>query len=93
MKQILDRLKRLAIGQEVPDPTAWRRFEKLTQNGKDMHNQQWLLSKAVASILGKQEERAIASLFTPGGTCAMKGEFHGINDFEVLAFLVVLPGE
>jgi hypothetical protein len=21
----------------------------------------------------------------------MKGEFHGINDFEVVAFLVVLP--
>ncbi len=33
----------------------------------------------------------IASLFTPGGTHAMKGEFQGINDFEVVAFLVVLP--
>jgi hypothetical protein len=45
----------------------------------------------VASIIGKKEERAIASLFTPGGTHAMKGEFQGINDFEVVAFLVVLP--
>lgn len=49
-----------------------------------------LLGKAVASIIGKKEERAVASLFTPGGTHAMKGEFQGINNFEVVAFLVVL---
>jgi hypothetical protein len=52
---------------------------------------QQLLAKAVASVVGKKEERAVASLFTPGGTHAMKGEFAGINDFEVVAFLVVLP--
>ena len=50
-----------------------------------------LLATAVASVVGKKEERAIASLFTPGGTHALKGEFQGINDFEVVAFLVVLP--
>jgi hypothetical protein len=49
------------------------------------------LATAVASIVGKKEERAVASLFTPGGTHAMKGEFQGINDFEVVTFLVVLP--
>jgi hypothetical protein len=32
-------------------------------------------------------------LFSPGGTHAMKGEFAGINDFEVVAFLVVLPDQ
>ena len=54
---------------------------------------QRLLSAAVASVVGKSEERAVASLFSPGGTHALKGEFAGINDFEVVAFLVVLPGE
>jgi hypothetical protein len=54
---------------------------------------QELLAKAVASIVGKEEERAVASLFSPGGTHAMKGEFQGMNDFEVVAFLVVLPEE
>ena len=50
-----------------------------------------LLATAVASVVGKKEERAVASLFTPGGTHAMKGEFAGINDFEVIAWLAVLP--
>ncbi len=92
-KQVLDRLKRLCIGCDLPDAGACDRFGKMTKGGKDMSAAQELLSKAVASIVGKKEERAIASLFTPGGTHAMKGEFQGINDFEVVAFLVVLPEE
>ena len=90
-KQALDRLKRLSIGRDMPDAGAAARFDKATKEGRDMRAAQDLLAKAVASIVGKKEERAIASLFTPGGTHAMKGEFQGINDFEVVAFLVVLP--
>ena len=92
-KQVLDRLKRLCIGRDLPDAEACDRFDKMTKGGRDMSGYQELLSKAVSSIVGKKEERAVASLFTPGGTHAMKGEFYGINDFEVVAFLVVLPAE
>ena len=90
-KQALDRLKRLCIGRDLPDAGACERFDKATKGGKDMNVIQDLLAKAVTSIAGKKEERAVASLFTPGGTHAMKGEFQGINDFEVVAFLAVLP--
>ena len=34
---------------------------------------------------------ARASLFAPGGTHALAGEFAGMDDFEVMAFLVILP--
>lgn len=90
-KRILDRLKRLALGRELPDDSACVRFDKLTKGGEDMRHAQKLLAAAVASVVGKHEERAVASLFTPGGTHAMKGEFAGGDDFEVVAFLVVLP--
>ena len=90
-KQALDRLKRLCIGRDLPDAGACASFDRTTRAGKDMSAAQDLLAKAVASIVGKKAERDIASLFTPGGTHAMKGEFQGINDFEVVAFLVVLP--
>lgn len=46
---------------------------------------------AVASVVGKTEERAVASLFSPGGTHALKGEFAGSDDLEVIAYLVELP--
>jgi hypothetical protein len=55
-----------------------------------MSSIQKLLAVAVASIAGKSQERSVASLFNPGGTHAGKGEFAGMNDFEVVAFLVVL---
>jgi len=90
-KQVLDELKKLCIGKDVPDAVACARFDATTRDGKDMTHTQELLAKAVASIVGKKEDRAIASLFSPGGTHAMKGEFPGINDFEVTAFLVIIP--
>ena len=90
-KRILDRLKRLALGRELPDATACAQFDKVTKQGEDMRHAQKLLAAAVASVVGKNEERAVASLFTPGGTHAIKGEFAGSNDFEVVAFMVILP--
>lgn len=92
-KRILDRLKRLALGRELADAAASATFDKQTRQGEDMRHAQKLLAAAVASVAGKNEERAVASLFSPGGTHAMRGEFAGSNDFEVLAFMVVLPGQ
>lgn len=90
-KTVLDRLKRISVGRDLPDAEANARFDKATRHGADMSQARKLLSAAVTSVIGKKEERAIASLFTPGGTHAIKGEFAGINDFEVVASLVILP--
>ncbi|PIF08803.1 helicase-related protein [Janthinobacterium sp. 13] len=90
-KRIMDRLKRVALGRELPDDGACARFDRQTRQGDDMRHAQKLLAAAIASVVGKAEERAVASLFSPGGTHAMKGEFAGANDFEVLAFMVILP--
>lgn len=89
-KQILDRLQRLTIGRDLPDVGACARFDKTTRDGQDMSATQKLLAAAVASVMGKGQERAVASLFTPGGTHALKGEFLGADDFEVVAFVAVL---
>lgn len=90
-KQILDRLKRVCLGRDLPDAKACARFDKATKQGEDMSPARRLLAAAVASVSGKSEARAVASLFTPGGTHAIQGEFAGMNDFEVVAFLVILP--
>ena len=92
-KGVLDRLKRLCLGRDLPDAEACARFDGATRGDRDMRHAQRLLAAAVASIAGKSEERAVASLFSPGGTHPMACEFAGINDFEVVAFLVVLAAE
>ncbi len=91
-KRVMDRLKRVALGRELPDEGTCAHFDRQTRQGEDMRHAQKLLAAAIASVVGKAEERAVASLFAPGGTHAMKGEFAGANDFEVLAFMVILPG-
>lgn len=90
-KHVLDRLKKLCIDTESIDQDACARFDDATGHGENMAAVQKQLAAAIASITGKKEERAVASLFSPGGTHAQKGEFAGINDFEVVAYLVVLP--
>lgn len=92
-KRILDRLKRLAHGRDLPDASACARLDKQTRRGEDMQAAQQLLAAAIASIAGKSEERAVASLFASGGTHALHGEFAGSGDFEVIAWMIVLPGE
>ena len=84
-------LTRVINGNCAFTAEACARFDRATRDGENMAETQKRLGAAIASILGKKQERAVASLFTPGGTHAKKGEFQGINDFEVVAFLVVLP--
>ncbi len=91
VKPLLDRLKRLSLGRSLPDAEAIARFDRQTKDGEDMRSAQQLLAAAVASVVGKGEERAVASLFSAGGTHALRGEFAGSSDFEVVAYLVVLP--
>lgn len=91
VKAIMDSLKRLCVGKDIQDEGAYARFEATSKKGSEMGHVQKLLSSAIASVVGKKEERAAASLFSPGGTYALKGEFAGMNDFEVMSYLVILP--
>lgn len=89
-KQILDRCKRVCTGRELADSAAVALYDTATRDGEDMRVAQRQLAAAIASVVGKAEERAIASLFAAGGSHVIKGEFAGSGDFEVVAWLVVL---
>ena len=92
-KRVLDRLKWLGDRGRALDDVAWARFDAETKNGLAMDEWRDLLASAIGAITGKAEERAIASLFSPGGTHASSGEFAGMDDYEVMTILVVLPHE
>ena len=48
-----------------------------------------LLSDAINSIIDTKEESDIDSLFKAGGTSALLSAVSGIDDFELICFLVV----
>lgn len=93
VKQLLERLKRLCFGADISDPASGSRFERITHDGRSMEPIQRLLAAAVASVTGTSEERAVASLFSAGGTHGLQGEFAGVNDFEVVGYLVILSAD
>lgn len=48
-----------------------------------------LLSEAISSIIDKKEESDIDSLFSAGGTSALMSAISGLDDFELICFLVI----
>ena len=51
-----------------------------------------LLTDAINSIIDVKEESDIDSLFTAGGTSALMSNISGLNDFELICFLVIKEG-
>lgn len=89
-KKILDILKKSSFSQTNPDKAALAQFNQLTRNAHNMSHYQSLLGKAVFAITGKAEEHGVESLFQRGGTVLSKDSFRGIEDFEVVAYLIIL---
>ena len=92
-KKVLDLLRKAAGKSKDVDADLIQDFNRLTRQGRDMGEYQGLLAKAVASISGKAEEHGTASLFARGGTAISRGTFRGIDDFEVVAYLIILDRE
>ena len=88
-KKILDILKKQGLGSREPDFGAVELMNAKTGNGKDMSHYRGLLETAVSSIVGKSEEKGVASLFSRGGTNLTRDSFQGMNDFEVISYMIV----
>ena len=88
-KDMLDTMRYLARGRSAPDKVLCEAFNQKTNNGKNMESVSRLLEDAINSIIDVQEESDIDSLFTAGGTSALMSEISGLDDFELICFLVI----
>lgn len=88
-KNILDQMRYLSKGKDTPINNLTSSFNKETKNGKEMSKYSNLLNKAIDSMISSKIERDIDSLFTFGGTTALENDINGLNDFELIDFLVV----
>jgi len=62
-----------------------------THDGREMRVYSDLLTAAIRSIVQVKEEKDLDSLFSGQKTTALTGPATGIDDFELIAFLVVEP--
>ena len=88
-KQLLDDVRLLCRGRKEPIKKVYTIFNEETDDGRNMAEMSALLSDAIDSIIDVKEENDIDSLFSVGGTSALMSEVSGLDDFELICFLVV----
>lgn len=92
-KKMLDDIRLLCRGKKEPIKELYQRFNEETDDGRDMTEMSELLSEAINSIIDCKEESDIDSLFSAGGTSALMSAVSGLDDFELICFLVVRKTE
>lgn len=93
VKRLLDLARSCCKGQAEPIADACRHFNKATADGRKMQPYSDLLNKAIHSMIEVKEEKDLDSLFTGGKTTALTGTISGLDDFELIAFLVIQEAE
>lgn len=88
-KKLLDDVRLLCRGKTKPIPELYERFNRETDDGRNMAGTSELLSEAIDSIIDVKEESDIDSLFSEGRTSALMSPVSGLDDFELICFLVV----
>ena len=88
-KKMLDDIRLLCRGKNEPIKHLCHQFNEETDDGRDMVEMSELLSEAIESIINSKEESDIDSLFSAGGTSALMSSVSGLDDFELICFLVI----
>jgi len=89
VKRILDTVRSACKGQSEPIKQIYQVFNQNTQDGRNMDEYSQLLDQAIASMIEVKEEGDIDSLFTSDKTTALVDTIKGLDDFELISFLVV----
>ena len=88
-KEILDTMRLLCKGKSEPYEQLCKVFNKETRDGKNMGAFSGLLGQAVSSIMQVKEERSLDSFLGGKEISFLSDAITGLNDFELICFLVV----
>ncbi|MCK9303792.1 MAG: SNF2-related protein [Bacteroidales bacterium] len=93
VKALLDLARAGCKGLDAPLHDVCRAFNTETNDGRDMQRYSGLLDAAIRSMVEIKEEKDIDSLFAGTKTSAMEDGIRGLDDFELVAFLVIMKEE
>jgi len=88
-KKILDIYKGLCAGEDNVYEKLCEEFNRDTRDGANMVKYSGLLENAVSNIIGIKEEKGLESLFSLGGTRIIDEQLSGLDDFELISFLII----
>lgn len=76
-------------GVDEPNANLCRKFNAETKDGRSMGRYSELLGKAISSIVSVKEDSELDSFFTSAETTALGSKISGLNDFELICFVVI----
>src|SRR5690554_1252939 len=93
VKRLLDLVRSCCKGQDKPIVEACQRFNQETLDGRQMQAYSDLLGQSIRSMIEVKEEKDLDSLFSGGKTTALTDTISGLDDFELISFIVIQGGE
>ena len=92
-KDMLDKMRYICRGKLEPIPELYKQFNKETKDGKNMSQMSSLLGYAINSIIDVKEESDLDSFLAGNNVSFSANEIKGLDDFELICFLVVKDSE
>ena len=89
VKNTLDILRLLCKGNSEAIKDVYELFNDETNDGRNMEKYSGLLNKSIEAVLNVKDESDVDSLFSSGGTTALMNNIKGLEDFELLTFVVI----
>jgi superfamily II DNA or RNA helicase len=89
VKQLLDLVRSNCKGLDSPVHEVCKRFNSGTNDGREMSHYSDLLGQAIRSMIEVKEDKDIDSLFSSVNTTALVDNIKGLDDFELISFLVI----
>ena len=89
VKKILDVIRKTSKHETEPIADLCRAFNRETKDGYKMDKYSRLLDKTIESIIDVKESSDLDSLFNLGSDVLFGGTIGGLDDFELVTFIVV----
>ena len=88
-KDLLDRMRHLCRGKSEPLLDLCRQFNGETRDGRHMGTYSRLLGDAIASLIKTKEQTDLFSFLEGDSGSLFGNEVKGLDDFELICFLIV----
>ena len=88
-KELLDKMRFLCKNSPEPNKALCKAFNKETKDGLDMRKYSKLLSDAIASIVSVKEKSDLDCFLSGVQSELFAEEINGLDDFELICFLVI----
>lgn len=93
VKPLLDLVRSSCKGLSNPISSVCKRFNAHTGDGRDMAHYSDLSGRMIRSMVEVKEDKDIDSLFSGVTTTALVDTIKGLDDFELISFLVIQEEE